>query len=72
MYGNIDKFYKYSGECDDQQQYKAIPGLEMVSTPEGFTNNSTISHSQYVIVKILMQENHSVTFCKHLTPNLRL
>ena len=40
-----------SGNWDNQQQYKAILEAAMVSTPEGFTDNSTISPSQYVIVK---------------------
>ena len=26
--------------CDDQQQFKDIPEADMVSTPEGLTNNS--------------------------------
>ena len=35
----------------DKQQYKAVVEASMVSTPEGFTYNRTISTSQYVTVK---------------------
>ena len=48
---NINKLYKSVGKCDDQQQYKDIIEVEMVSTPEGFTNNTQISPSQSVTVK---------------------
>ena len=37
---NINKLYKHAGKCDDQQQFKDILEAAMVSTPEGFTNNS--------------------------------
>ena len=30
-------------ECDEQQQYKYILFAYMVSTPEGFTENSPVS-----------------------------
>ena len=40
---NIKKLYKQAGKCDDQQQFKDILEAAMVSTPEGFTNNSPIS-----------------------------
>ena len=36
---NIQK----AGKCDDQQQLKDILEADMVSTPEGFTDNSPIS-----------------------------
>ena len=39
----IEKLYKQAGKCDDQQQFKYILDAAMVSTPEGFTNNSPIS-----------------------------
>ena len=39
---NIKKLYKYSGKCDNQQQFKDILEASMVSTPEGLTDNSTI------------------------------
>ena len=38
---NIKKLYQHDGKCDDQQQFKDILEEAMVSTPEGFTNNST-------------------------------
>ena len=40
---NIKKLYKQAGKCDDQQQFKDIIEAAMVSTTEGFTDDSTIS-----------------------------
>ena len=40
--GNIKTLYKQAGKCDDQQKFKDILEADMVSTPEGFTNNSPI------------------------------
>ena len=40
---NISKLYKHFVKCDNQQQFKGILEAYMVSTPEGFTNNSPIS-----------------------------
>ena len=40
---NIKTLYKQAGKCDNQQQFKDILEAAMVSTPEGFTNNSRIS-----------------------------
>ena len=37
---NINKLYKHAGGCDGQQQFKDILEFAMVSTLEGFTNNS--------------------------------
>ena len=48
---NMMKLYKYSGKCDDQQHLKDIIEATMVSTPEGFTDNSTMSPIQYMTVK---------------------
>ena len=42
----------------------------MVSIPEVFTDNSPMSPTQSVPVKILAQENHSVSFQKHWASNL--
>ena len=39
---NIKNIYKQAGKCDDQQQFKDILEADMVSTPEGLTNNSPI------------------------------
>ena len=35
--------YKQSSKCDNQKQLKDIPEADIVSTPEGFTDNSPIS-----------------------------
>ena len=40
---NIKKLYKHADKCDDQQQFKDIIEANMVSTPEGFTNDIPIS-----------------------------
>ena len=40
---NIKILYKQASKCDNQQQLKDILEAAMVSTPEGFTNNSPIS-----------------------------
>ena len=39
---DIKKLYKSVGKSEYQQQYKAILGEDIVSTPEGFTDNSTM------------------------------
>ena len=39
----LKKIYKQAGKCDDQKQFKDILRAAMVSTPEGFTDNSNIS-----------------------------
>ena len=48
---NIKKLYKQAGKCDEQQQFKYIVQDAMVSTPEGFTNNSPISPKTSTPVK---------------------
>ena len=48
---NIKKLYKPSGKFNNQKNYKAILGAAMISTPEVFTNNSTMPHRQYMNVK---------------------
>ena len=40
---NMKKLYKQDGKCYNQQQFKDIIEDILVSTPEGFTNYSTIS-----------------------------
>ena len=40
---NTKKLYKQAGKCDNQQQFKEILEDAIVSTSEGFTDNSTIS-----------------------------
>ena len=40
---NIKKLYKQAGNCGNQQQFKDIIEADMVSNPEGFTNDSPIS-----------------------------
>ena len=36
----IKKIYKHAGKCDDQQKCKLIIEAALLSTPEGFTDNS--------------------------------
>ena len=40
---NIKKLYKQAGKCDDQKKFKDILEDDMVSTPEGFTDDIPIS-----------------------------
>ena len=40
---NINKLYKQSIKCDNQQQFKDILEASIVSTPEGSTDNIPIS-----------------------------
>ena len=40
---NIKTLFKQAGRCDNQQKSKDILEADMISTPEGFTNNSPIS-----------------------------
>ena len=37
---NIKKIYQHAGKCDDQQNLQDILDADMVSTPEGVTDNS--------------------------------
>ena len=37
---NINKLYQHYGKCDNQQEFKKILEVTMVSNPKGFTNNS--------------------------------
>ena len=48
---NIKKLYKWAGKCENQQQYKDIIEVEMVSNPEGFTDNSPMSPRNSMTVK---------------------
>ena len=48
---SINKLYTSAGNCNDQLQFKAIPETSMVSTPEIFTYNSTMSPGPPMIVK---------------------
>ena len=48
---NINKLYKTEGKCDYQQKYKAIIEVSMVSTPEGCTNNSQMTHNPSMYTK---------------------
>ena len=47
----INKLYKHAGKCDYQQQLKGILEAYIVSTLEGFTNNSIISPRTPTTVK---------------------
>ena len=48
---NINKLYKHDGKCDDQKQFKDIHEAAMVSTLQGFTDNSIISPMKPTPVK---------------------
>ena len=36
---NIKKIYQHAGKCDDQQNLKDIIDADILSTPEGVTDN---------------------------------
>ena len=39
---SIKKLYKQAGKCDEQQQFTDILEVDLVSNPEGFTDNIPI------------------------------
>ena len=51
MYGKHQKLYKTAGKFDDQQHYKAILEVSMVSTPKRCNCNSPITPNQYEFPK---------------------
>ena len=42
VWKTLKRFCKYSGNCDDQQQYLAIFKVDMISTTKGNTGNRTM------------------------------
>ena len=48
---NIKKLYKSAGKWDDQYKYRDIIESEMISTTEGFTENSLISPGPSITAK---------------------
>ena len=63
---NIKTLYKQAGKCDDQQQFKDILEDNMVSTPDGFTNKSTISPMASTSVKKPRAQKSLCLFTKNL------
>ena len=51
MSSKINKLYKQAGKCDNQQQFKDILEADVVSTTEGFNNNSLRSTMTPTTVK---------------------
>ena len=47
----MKKLYKQADKCDDQKKFKYIIEADMVSTPEGFTDDSPISPMTSIPVK---------------------
>ena len=41
---NIKKIYQHAGKCDDQQNLNDIIDADILSTPEGVTDNSPNMH----------------------------
>ena len=68
----IKKLYKQSGKCDDQQQFKDILEADMVSTPEGFTDNSPISPMTSSPVKKTSAQKSLCMFTNILDMNKKL
>ena len=48
---NIKKIYQHAGNCDNQQNIKDILEADLLSTPEGFTDNSPNVHIPSTPVK---------------------
>ena len=48
---NTKKIYIYAGKCDDQLQFKFVFEAPMVSTPDRFIDNLTMSPVPPIIVK---------------------
>ena len=48
---NIKKIYEHAGKCNDQQNLKDIKEDAILSTPEGFTDNSPNVHTTSSPVK---------------------
>ena len=59
---NINKLYKYVGNCDYQQHYKSILGVAMGSTSEEFNETVKFHLINISLFKIQLQGNHSVNF----------
>ena len=57
---NIKKIYQPAGNCDYQQNLKDVPNDDMVSNPEGVTNNSPNVPMTSTPVKIKVLGNHCV------------
>ena len=66
---NIKKLYNRYGKCNNKQHYNTIIEEAMVSTPDRGTDNNPTSSNQYVTVKIVVQENHSINFWKNWMSN---
>ena len=64
---NIKTLCKSARKCDDKQKYNAMDKSTMVSTPEGFNDNSRITYGQSVHVKKLVEGNLFVTLQKDWT-----
>ena len=47
----IKKIYQHAGKCDDQQNLKDIIDADIISTPEGVTDNSPNVHMTSTPVK---------------------
>ena len=48
MSGKIQKLYKTTSKCEDQQKYKEMIKAALFSTPEVITDNSTMKPNPYV------------------------
>ena len=48
---NIKNIYQHAGKCDDQQNLKDIIDAAIISTPEGFIDNSPNVHMSSKSVK---------------------
>ena len=63
---NIKKIYQYAGNCNDQQNLKDILETDILSTPEGFTDNSPNMHITSSPVKKTSDKKSLCLFTKIL------
>ena len=55
--GIIKKLYKYAGKFDDKHEYKYIIKANIVSTPEGLTENNPMNVGMWVTMKKPSERN---------------
>ena len=60
---NIKQIYQHAGKCDDKKNLKDILESDILSTPEGFTDNSPNVHMTSSPVK---KSSASVFIHKHI------
>ena len=68
---NIKKIYQHAGKCDDQQNLKDLLYADILSTPEGVTDDSPSLPMTQKAVKNQVPVNHYVFLPKYLMLKLK-